>query len=94
MPLITSFMYQIQEEGNLNAVLIDTSTGETVLTAENIVDFNVCDEEIIFYCNGSIEKYFYSITILPVNMSLVDAAFPFLCYYKNIDDINQIRMCK
>ncbi|HEY8421792.1 MAG TPA: hypothetical protein VIL05_08650 [Thermoclostridium sp.] len=49
--------YQIQKEGNLYAVLINTDTGETVFTAENIVDFNISDEEITFYCDGSIKKY-------------------------------------
>jgi len=49
--------YQIQKEGELYAVLINTDTGETILTAENIVDFTVSDEEIVFYCDGSVKKH-------------------------------------
>jgi len=49
--------YQIQKDDTLDAVVIDTSTGEKIFTAENIVDFNVSNEEIIFYCEGCIKKY-------------------------------------
>lgn len=49
--------YQIQNDGSINANLIDTDTGKNVFNAKNIVDFKVTDKEIIFYCYGSIEKY-------------------------------------
>jgi len=49
--------YELQQAGSINAILTDTIKNEVLLIAEEVIDFQVEDDEILFYCNGKIESY-------------------------------------
>ncbi|MCL1879923.1 MAG: hypothetical protein FWF71_04805 [Actinomycetia bacterium] len=49
--------YVIDSQASLTAVLIDTATGEELLTAVDIIDFTVSGPKLTFYCHGSIQEY-------------------------------------